>query len=81
MYHLISMPIAWCLYACVGKTEMELNVFDRQVVNHDSQPRTYTIAIDKSGGCQYDKLAVTLVWSEPGGFVCLLLSSCPADWL
>jgi len=48
-----------------GRTNMQLTAFDRQVV-FDQDSQTYAVTIDKSDGCTYDKLAVTLVWTEPG---------------
>lgn len=48
-----------------GKTEVEISVFDRMVVE-DQASRQEVITIDKSNGCAYDRLAVTLVWTEPG---------------
>jgi len=48
-----------------GKTEVQLTAFDRQVV-YDGSSQDYVITIDRSDGCAYDRLAVTLVWAEPG---------------
>ena len=56
-----------------GRTSVQLTAFDRHVVN-DQRSQDYTITINKEDGCDYDKLAVTLVWVEPGKlllfFVC-----------
>ena len=44
---------------------MQLTAFDRQVIN-DQDSRSYVVTIDRSDGCEYDRLSVTLVWVEPG---------------
>ena len=33
---------------------------------NDQRSNPYTVTIDKSDGCQYENLSVTLVWIEPG---------------
>mmetsp|Transcript_16006 Transcript_16006/g.34664 ORF Transcript_16006/g.34664 Transcript_16006/m.34664 type:complete len:341 (+) Transcript_16006:1415-2437(+) len=42
-----------------GKTNVQLTVFDREVVN-DGQSNTYEVTIDASNGCTSDNLSVTL---------------------
>ena len=54
-----------------GRTSVQLTAFDRQVVN-DQRSQDYTITINKEDGCDYDKLAVTLVWVEPGKLLLFL---------
>jgi len=54
-----------------GRTSVQLTAFDRQVVN-DQRSQDYTITINKEDGCDYDKLAVTLVWVEPGKLLLLM---------
>ena len=48
-----------------GKTEVQLEIFDRQFVK-DGRYQEHTVKIDKSAGCTYPNLSVTLVWVEPG---------------
>ena len=48
-----------------GKTEAQLTMWDREVVE-DGDVNRYSVTIDKSFGCAYDKLHVTLVWMEQG---------------
>lgn len=48
-----------------GKTEVQITAFDRKVVG-DQSSVTENVTINKSDGCVYDRLAVTLVWAEPG---------------
>ena len=60
-----------------GRTSVQLTAFDRHVVN-DQKSQDYTITINKEDGCDYDKLAVTLVWVEPGK---LLLCIRVLSWL
>lgn len=48
-----------------GKTNVQLSAWDRKAVQ-DQSFDTYEVRIDKSDGCAYDKLSVTLVWVEPG---------------
>ena len=38
---------------------------------NDQRSQDYTITINKEDGCDYDKLAVTLVWVEPGKLMLL----------
>ena len=40
-------------------------VFDRREVS-DGDSNVHVVEINKSGGCAYDKLSVTLTWVEPG---------------
>ena len=40
-------------------------VFDRQEVS-DGDLSVHVVKINKSGGCAYDRLSVTLTWVEPG---------------
>lgn len=64
-----------------GTTNTQLTVWDRQTIN-DQSSQEYTVTIDKSGGCLYDKFAVTLVWIEPGsnpGCVSCLLNDLDLD--
>jgi len=51
-----------------GKTNVQLSVWDRRVVQ-DQRSDSYTIKIDKTDGCKYDKLSVTLVWFEEGSSI------------
>ena len=39
---------------------------------NDQRSQDYTITINKEDGCDYDKLAVTLVWVEPGKLLLFL---------
>ena len=48
-----------------GRTNMQLTAFDRRAVE-DGTSVSETVVVDKSDGCEYDKLVVTLVWTEPG---------------
>lgn len=48
-----------------GRTEAQLVIFDRQEVS-DGNSNVHVVKIDKSGGCTYDKLSITLTWVEPG---------------
>lgn len=58
-----------------GKTGVQIKVYDREYVQ-DQGSRTFNVKIDKSDGCAYDKLSVTLVWveqgSQPGCTRCVL---------
>mmetsp|Transcript_36292 Transcript_36292/g.86501 ORF Transcript_36292/g.86501 Transcript_36292/m.86501 type:complete len:936 (-) Transcript_36292:74-2881(-) len=48
-----------------GRTNMQITAFDRRAVE-DGTSVSETVVVDKSDGCAYDKLVVTLVWTEPG---------------
>ena len=65
--HNLCEPLILCADSIYlpGRTEAQLVVFDRQKVS-DGDSNVHVVKIDKSGGCTYDKLSVTLTWVEPG---------------
>lgn len=48
-----------------GKTDVGIKHWDRQELAYNGQ-MPHTVTIDKSNGCTWDQLSVTLVWVEPG---------------
>ena len=46
-----------------GKSLMQAEIWDRQTIM-DGEKKSYTVTIDKSNGCSYDKFSTTLVWFE-----------------
>jgi hypothetical protein len=49
----------------LGWTKVQLMVFNRQEVS-DGDSNFHIVKINKSGGCAYNKLLVTLTWIEAG---------------
>mmetsp|Transcript_31675 Transcript_31675/g.57322 ORF Transcript_31675/g.57322 Transcript_31675/m.57322 type:complete len:600 (-) Transcript_31675:437-2236(-) len=49
-----------------GKTDVQLNVLSDRKTVQDQRSQKAVIKIDKSDGCAYEKLSVTLIWVEPG---------------
>jgi len=46
-----------------GKSFVQAEIWDRQTIK-DGEKKTYSVTVDESNGCSYEKFSTTLVWFE-----------------